>query len=93
MRINSFTIFIIIGTIIFATPAQIQVPLRVLTLLLLNLLVFYRSRSIIGMLFIWIITITYVLFKIKSNTFDTSVLMVTLSLAFFHSYSDDVFSI
>lgn len=81
MRINSFTIFIIIGTIIFATPAQIQVPLRVLTLLLLNLLVFYRSRSIIGMLFIWIITITYVLFKIKSNTFDTSVLMVTLSLA------------
>lgn len=79
--ISPVTLFIITGTILFCIPGMVQLPFRVMCLILFNIYVFYRHKSIsLQNVSIGVIIVLFICFKLKRNTFDTSLLMIALSI-------------
>lgn len=73
-------LLICIFFLIYWIPAEIQTPLRVLLLLCFNFIVFMNCRQKFIYLGLLLITSFFILYKIEKGSFDTSLLMVALSV-------------
>lgn len=81
MKVDSLFLFLLTGTIIYSVPASVQMPFRVLSLLFIDIFILYTCREIrIKSLFLFVVTAIYIVFKFKMGTFDTSLLILLLSV-------------
>ena len=91
---QQFFIFIIL--LFFLVPASIQVPFRVLLLFAFNIYLFGVNKRMGGYFFLLIISIFFLVYKYVVGTFDTSLLMVLLSVGpvyFFDAIAETILRI
>lgn len=80
MKLSAYNFFVVIGSIFFCIPAQMQLPFRVLALILFNILIIKHYPIKLSLALIIIIICIYSLLKIKNDTFDPSLFIVLLSI-------------
>ena len=79
---NIYRLFLFLCFIIYCLPSNIQLPFRVIFLLLLNYIVISRlnNKQTIKVWMIFGIVLWYILWKFYNNTFDSSLLIITFSI-------------
>lgn len=80
MKINAYKLFLILGTIFYIIPSSIQIPIIVLYLVILNIYILDKWKKLLNCMLLLLICIFFVFLKISYNTFDTSILIVFLSI-------------